>query len=937
MEKVIKQSQCVLAGAADLLSESRVLQDSLRGKPERPIKTKPRQESPSKRNGAAWQEETKSPSNKERLLEISLTANRIVEELSGTCKSLMGDDQTNVMEVVEKTQMLREVSPTRNKPKKQKSQGKARADSISSSDVSMQEPVNAVLPVAPTMASGTGDSQDHASNTCESDPSIGRPDPSGTGGTNEQAQVEEEVPAAESQLKMLLAKADEESKNDKHQSDFTADGGLQSLGQQLERSNAEHITKPEKEYGDETSNLPKEAVDRLRGAFHFFTEPFSYDLDVCNLQKLVKYLGHGVTKATAEGIRNIVQDLTPYEYLDFDEFLSFMEKFLVFEYQQNKKMFNSYDDDGSGELSVLELRQVMRSLDILPLNGKVKEAINIVDRDCNGQLEFEEFQRFLHIYQSNEGFTKQELVVFKEIFAKLASSEQGHLPLTSICDALVLFFGVSLRKECKALEQKLIDRQKSRSTSTGKSDVPEGLTYEGLLLLARELRELYYTDLIAQQMDTDRDTFLANDADGNSMISESEMCECLTKLGYFPLAVCLHEVFGEVVGTGKEQWTEGAELDFDQFFDFILVYRQREGFLKAEVEYLSGVFNRFDEDTSGSISTLELLDILRHLGYFLDKETIERYILQVDENQSHTLDFKEFLNLMQLHRSRELRDMNEAFKEHCADKSLAQLPAHKMWNVLEDIGYKDRKEIEELIASAPGDSLDFGSFVCLADRCRAHVVGKLRRMAGFTAAEIERLEENFNTFDKDKSGTITCFELLRVLEAFGWKPKTHEDRDDIMGRLAKARNCAREAGVENSTEEGSAEVNFWEFVQLARMIQRHDDMAHEEVIQGLAEELQFSSHEAAEFHEVFLNWAREGHQDSSDEEFSRQCTGDDEEKTLHKDVARRIVRSLGVKFTQESKRLFDAEVDHLAGDGHTLDFPAFLRLMRWLLDTHFLE
>ena len=31
------------------------------------------------------------------------------------------------------------------------------------------------------------------------------------------------------------------------------------------------------------------------------------------------------------------------------------------------------------------------------------------------------------------------------------------------------------------------------------------------------------------------------------------------------------------------------------------------------------------------------------------------------------------------------------------------------------------------------------------------------------------------------------------------------------------------------------------------------------------------------------------------------------------------------------------EVDHLAGDGHTLDFPAFLRLMRWLLDTHFLE
>ena len=55
----------------------------------------------------------------------------------------------------------------------------------------------------------------------------------------------------------------------------------------------------------------KEIPNPMKGAFDRHTEPHSYDLDVSNLRVLVKYLGHGVTTATAEGMRAIVKEITP--------------------------------------------------------------------------------------------------------------------------------------------------------------------------------------------------------------------------------------------------------------------------------------------------------------------------------------------------------------------------------------------------------------------------------------------------------------------------------------------------------------------------------------------------------------------------------------------------------------------------------------------------
>jgi Ca2+-binding EF-hand superfamily protein len=672
-------------------------------------------------------------------------------------------------------------------------------------------------------------------------------------------------------------------------------------------------------------------VARLHGAFHRFTESFSYDLDVSILPGLLKYLGHGITKDTGDAIQNIVKSVTPYEYLDFGEFLAFMEKFLIWEHSYYKVMFDKFDDDSSGELSMKEIRQVMQSLDILPINAKLNEALGTVDDDCNGQLGFEEFAQFLLAYSTNEGFTQQQIKELQKIHAEFVILPDDRIPVSSVADALVLFFGVSFSKECRDLEKELLDRPKPEGK---KSDVPEGLAFQDLLLLARQLREIFYKELATMGLDEQERTFREFDADGSGTIDKKELFVCLRSFKYVPLDMIVDEIFHEIHDAPSgESWTDGPELDFDHFFDFMLLWRQREGFLKKETEEFYAVFNKFDEDASGQISTLEMGDIFRYLGYVIKPEVVSRYVLQVDDNQSHTLDFKEFLHLMQIHRSGELTDLEVAFADEAEE---GQLHKNKAERSLIELFQYEKDDLGKLVDELPEATLTFENYVRLADQCRIITIEKCRKMAGYSQAELDRLMESFNAYDKDHSGTITCTELMGVMAAFGWKPKTREARDEIMTRLEKARVAAKEAGVEDSTDDASADINFWEFVQLARLIQRHDEAAHEEKINSIAAKLKFSTRETAEFHDIFLHWVRNKQGASGSEAEEHEDVDADTDSSLHKEDAKRLVKSLGVRFTPERRRIFEKEIVTIIGHkSNYLDFPAFLKLMRWLIDTKF--
>ncbi len=53
--------------------------------------------------------------------------------------------------------------------------------------------------------------------------------------------------------------------------------------------------------------------------------------------------------------------------------------------------FKLFDKDGDGNITIIELKEVMKSLNIMPTDTELQDMVNEVDRDKNGTIEFEEF------------------------------------------------------------------------------------------------------------------------------------------------------------------------------------------------------------------------------------------------------------------------------------------------------------------------------------------------------------------------------------------------------------------------------------------------------------------------------------------------------------------------------------------------------------------
>eukprot|EP00438_Fugacium_kawagutii_P032615 Skav233160 [mRNA] locus=scaffold1669:455578:466520:+ [translate_table: standard] len=120
--------------------------------------------------------------------------------------------------------------------------------------------------------------------------------------------------------------------------------------------------------------------------------------------------------------------------------------------------------------------------------------------------------------------------------------------------------------------------------------------------------------------------------DGNGTISAEELYKFLIGKEYTPLKKVVQEILHEAAAENLER---GEGLDFNQFFDFLFIYRQRDGFARKEVDRFRKGFDEYDQDGSGSISTLELCDIFRDFGYRISVETLHHYIDRVDEDGSN--------------------------------------------------------------------------------------------------------------------------------------------------------------------------------------------------------------------------------------------------------------------------------------------------------------
>jgi Ca2+-binding EF-hand superfamily protein len=703
---------------------------------------------------------------------------------------------------------------------------------------------------------------------------------------------------------------------------------------------------------------------RMRTAFNRFKVPDSADLHQDDLSGLLQYLGHVMTEE--EGVKGLVKDVTDYDYLDFDEFLTFMQRYVAFERQEFHKTFEEFDEDKSGEISVTELRNMCNSLGFSIMKNMLQEALAVVDKDSNGQLGFEELVTFLAVYRHNEGFTRAEVAELHRAFDRCVCGSDSTGPsmhAESLGDALVLVFGLQIVEHAKMLERELLSGHGVGKSSLGGSVRGEGIVlyFPEFLIFARRVREAeiakmkkqfpdWHNKVIAmkalrhhdEQANSQRASVFAQyDEDGSGTIGEDELRIVLKDKNYTPLRQNIHEVFCEVTGE-KQGYGAGRELDFIEFFDFMGLFHARDGFLKDEVEKMRQVFDRFDDDHSGEINVLELSELLRHLGYLCTLDEIHEYVEEVDDDKSNQLDFREFLHLMRLLREQELQKARKAFKDNKAppeepDGKSQGLDREKVDAVLEELGHE--RPQGQSGSDMTKQFLDFDDFVHLLDSCREELVRKQRKKAGFTEQEIENFKEQFRTFDKDQSGMIDVWELQALLKEFGWAPKSKQEQTALIEKIDVARAAAREAGVTDvSTEhDHSVDITFWTFVQLARMLHSQHDRAEEAQMERLMQELKFTQQEVDEFRRVFRTQAHRQHEDSEDEDdhhHHQHHAHNTQHEGIPRDQVRRLIRQLGMTITAENRGRLDDKL-HEYDEGGVIHFMNFLRLMKWMVDTDF--
>lgn len=94
---------------------------------------------------------------------------------------------------------------------------------------------------------------------------------------------------------------------------------------------------------------------------------------------------------------NINRDVDSDGKIDFNEFVRVVGEHLFREHsdEELRQVFRYFDEDGSGEISVSELRNVFAKLGKAHSEAEIRCMIREIDKDGSDQISFEEFVQLL--------------------------------------------------------------------------------------------------------------------------------------------------------------------------------------------------------------------------------------------------------------------------------------------------------------------------------------------------------------------------------------------------------------------------------------------------------------------------------------------------------------------------------------------------------------
>jgi len=139
--------------------------------------------------------------------------------------------------------------------------------------------------------------------------------------------------------------------------------------------------------------LSQDEITSLRDAFSLFDKDGDGTITINELGDVMKSLG---LNPSQEELRRMMREVDTDRNgtIDFNEFLTMMAAHSSAGsdgLDELRAAFNMFDKDGSGQISIQELKQVMHSLGERLTDRELEEMIHEADNNGDGEINFEEF------------------------------------------------------------------------------------------------------------------------------------------------------------------------------------------------------------------------------------------------------------------------------------------------------------------------------------------------------------------------------------------------------------------------------------------------------------------------------------------------------------------------------------------------------------------
>ncbi|KAG4436484.1 hypothetical protein IFR05_008025 [Cadophora sp. M221] len=169
----------------------------------------------------------------------------------------------------------------------------------------------------------------------------------------------------------------------------------------LERIEAFATETEKRGYAEPASWLSEKEVAECHETFRAFDKDGNGSFDLEELSTVLSSTGRVYSKEQIQKAMDRIADVENAACITFEQFSALLrvDMNLTLEARVLQR-FRNFDVDGSGEISLEELRNCIQSLDDLVTGAEIEEMLKLCDGDGNGEVSFEEFSAMLPKHHS---------------------------------------------------------------------------------------------------------------------------------------------------------------------------------------------------------------------------------------------------------------------------------------------------------------------------------------------------------------------------------------------------------------------------------------------------------------------------------------------------------------------------------------------------------